>query len=102
MDLTSNNKITSMVNNLFMEQLFGEDFAFRQPLSETEHEIFTADFNRRKARLDEIYSDSDELARLGIINCNGQISSILLTQDEADVVVKIMCLMQVYAEESWF
>lgn len=100
MDLTSNNKITGIVNNLFMNQLFSEDVFLRMPQSETEHEIFTAEFNRRKARLDEIYSDSDALARLGIINCEGQISSILLTQDEADVVVKIMCLMQVYAEES--
>ena len=100
MDLTSNNKITGIVNNLFMEQLFGEDFAFRQPQSETEHEIFTAEYSRRQKRMDEIHSDSDALVRLGIINCEGQISSILLTQDEADVVVKIMCLMQVYAEES--
>ena len=100
MDLTSNNKITGIVNNLFMEQLFGNDVSLRMPQSEIEHEVFTAEYNRRQKRMDEIYSDSDALARLGIINCEGQISSILLTQDEADVVVKIMCLMQVYAEES--
>lgn len=29
MDLTSNNKITSIVDNLFMEQLFGEDASLR-------------------------------------------------------------------------
>ena len=90
MDLTSNNKITGIVNNLFMEQLFGNDASLRMPQSETEHEIFTSEYNRRQKRMDEIYSDSDALTRLGIINCEGQISSILLTQDEADVVVKIM------------
>lgn len=89
MDLTGNNKITGIVNNLFMEQLFSEDTSFRKPQSETEHEIFTAEFNKRKERMEEIHSDPEILARLGIINCNGQISSILLTQDEADVVGKV-------------
>lgn len=72
MGLTGNNKMTSIIDNLFIEPLFGEDAFLRMPQSETEREIFTAEFNRQKKRMKEIYSDSAMLDRFGIINYNGQ------------------------------
>lgn len=82
-----------------MSELFGDGFDGKVELPENLQARSDKDFDARQRKADEIYSNDSALANIAVLRNDGIISRIFLTQEEADVIVRIMCLMAVYAEE---
>ena len=46
-------------------------------------------------RMAQMMSSRSELRRLGIIEQNGEVTGILITRKEADMIARLMCLMAI-------
>ena len=82
-------KISKLANELIMDELLGT--------GQNDASIFPKDI------LDELefafHDDPHALANLGVLKHNGTIRRILITQEEADIIARLLCLMQIYSEE---
>ena len=74
-------KISKLANELIMDELLGT--------GQNDESNFPKDI------LDEPHA----LANLGVLKHNGTIRRILITQEEADIIARLLCLMQIYSEE---
>lgn len=87
-------KISNLTDYLILEQLFGE--------SDDDLEMSAAEqrkFEAQQRKIEELYSNNEALANLAVLRTDGVIHHIFLTQKEAEMVVRLMCLMAVYGEE---
>ena len=66
-------------------------------------------FQDCQRKVDQLHDDPHALANLGVLKHNGTIRRILITQEEADIIARLLCeadiiarllcLMQIYSEE---
>lgn len=89
------NRLIDVISELMIEQIFGKEFFDRTNKSEIECSHINGECDKIHERMMALESDEDELARLGILNHNGRICSILITQSEAETIMELMCYMKV-------
>lgn len=82
-----------------MDEIFGDGSADKDELSENLKRKLDRDFEVQQRKAEKIYSNDRALANIAVLRNDGLIKRIFLTQEEADVIVRLMCLMAVYAEE---
>ena len=87
-------KISNLTDYLIFEEALG--------ITEAEPEMSAAEKRKwedEQRRIEELYSDDQALANLAILRTDGVVQRIFLTQKEAEMIVRLMCLMAVYGEE---
>ena len=92
-------RISEITDYMIMNELFGDGSVDKVELPENLQASSDKEFDARQRKANEIYSNDRALANIAVLRNDGVISRIFLTQEEADVIVRIMCLMAVYAEE---
>ena len=92
-------KISKLANELIMDELLGtgqnDESNFPKDILD-ELEFAFQDCQRKVGQL---HDDPHALANLGVLKHNGTIRRILITQEEADIIARLLCLMQIYSEE---
>ena len=92
-------KISKLANELIMDELLGtgqnDESNFPKDILD-ELEFAFQDCQRK---VDQLHDDPHALANLGVLKHNGTIRRILITQEEADIIARLLCLMQIYSEE---
>ena len=93
------NRISKITDYMIMDEIFGDGSADKDELSENLKRKLDRDFEVQQRKAEKIYSNDRALANIAVLRNDGLIKRIFLTQEEADVIVRLMCLMAVYAEE---
>lgn len=87
-------KISNLTDYLILDEIFGT--------ADDEPELSLAEQRKLEAeqrKIEELYSDDQALANLAVLRTDGVIQRIFITQKEAEMIVRLMCLMAVYGEE---
>ena len=92
-------KISKLADQLMMDEIMGTDLFNESKLPKDVLDELQFAFEDCQRKVNKTFHDEQALAHLGILKRDGTIRRILVTQEEADVIARLLCLMQVYAEE---
>ena len=92
-------KISKLADQLMMDEIMGTDLFNESKLPKDVLNELQFAYEDCQRKVDQLHDDPHALAHLGILKRDGTIRRILVTQEEADVIARLLCLMQVYAEE---
>ena len=92
-------KISKLANELIMDELLGTGTNDESNFPKDILDELEFAFQDCQRKVDQLHDDPHALANLGVLKHNGTIRRILITQEEADIIARLLCLMQIYSEE---